>query len=93
MVYSYRNSKDANLENIAIDPDFRGSGLGGFLLDSFIWDNSGIIILTTRIPEFFSKYGFKMCTQLSDESNFIRVLQSSIYLQLNQHIAINSLYR
>ncbi len=71
MVYCSRYSKGGNLENLAIDPDYRGLGLSKYLLDVFLLDNPGVITLTTRSPGLFMKHGFQSGGLLRDGSTFM----------------------
>lgn len=71
MVYCSRHSKGGHLENLAVDPECRGQGLGRLLVEALIKDNPGIISLTTRIPEYFEQFGFTGKQTLEDGSNFM----------------------
>ena len=58
-------------ENLAVT-HFRGSGLGqklvACLIEAVRHDSQGMITLTTRIPSFFTKFGFQLCGDLADGS-------------------------
>jgi N-acetylglutamate synthase-like GNAT family acetyltransferase len=71
MIYCSRYSKGGNLENLAIDPDYRGLGLSKCFLDAFLRDNPGVVTLTTRLPDFFVKQGFQSGGMLQDGSTFM----------------------
>ena len=66
------HSKGGHLENLAVSPSMRGSGIGHrlvcSLLDALRTEGPGIVTLTTRIPSFFSRHGFHPCGTLSDGS-------------------------
>jgi len=75
MVMLIPNSKGGTLETLAVWPDARGQGIAAKLVDALLESSSGVISLTTRIPEFFQKRGFQPITPLDDKSIFmIRVL-------------------
>lgn len=71
MVYCARHSKGGHLENLAVDPNYRGLGLAGRLVETLIRDNPEIITLTTRIPSYFERFSFIAVAQLTDESVFM----------------------
>lgn len=71
MVYCSRHSKGGHLENLAIDPECQGFGLGGVLVKALIEDNPGVITLTTRIPKYFEQFGFTGKQSLGDGSTFM----------------------
>lgn len=71
VVYCSKNSKGGCLENLAVDPDFRGNALGVLLVKALLADNPGLISLTTRIPMYFEKLGFVKIFTLKDESEFM----------------------
>lgn len=66
------HSKGGHLENLAVAPDMRGQGIGTQLIKKLIEDTSSstpcLITLTTRIPDYFQKFGFKAISKLSDSS-------------------------
>ena len=66
------HSKGGHLENLAVMPTLRGSGLGqklvACLIEAVRHDSQGMITLTTRIPSFFTKFGFQLCGDLADGS-------------------------
>ena len=71
MVYCARHSKGGHLENLAIDPDYRGLGLADWLVETLVQDNPGVISLTTRIPAYFERLGFRAVEPLTDQSVFM----------------------
>ena len=71
MVYCARHSKGGHLENLAVDPDYRGLGLADQLVETLMQDNPEVITLTTRIPAYFERFGFKAVEQLTDQSVFM----------------------
>lgn len=70
-VYCARHSKGGHLESLAIDPDYRGLGLGERLVATLIADNPGIISLTTRIASFFERVGFRAVADLPDGARYM----------------------
>jgi len=68
MVYCARHSKGGHLESLAVDPDYRGRGLADRLVNTLVKDNPGVISLTTRIPAYFERLGFKRSETLPDQS-------------------------
>ena len=71
MVYCARHSKGGHLESLAVDPEYRGAGLGEKLVEALVADHSGVISLTTRIPGFFKRFGFREVEALPDDSLFM----------------------
>ncbi|MBK1633375.1 hypothetical protein CKO31_21990 [Thiohalocapsa halophila] len=71
MVYCARHSKGGHLENLAVDPAYRGKGLADQLVNALIKDNPGVITLTTRIPTYFIRLGFKPIQTLPDQSSLM----------------------
>jgi N-acetylglutamate synthase-like GNAT family acetyltransferase len=74
MVYCTCYSKGGHLENLTVDPEFREHYLSKLIVNALIQDNSGIITLTTRIPDYFSKYGFRPEQELNDGSIFMSLI-------------------
>lgn len=62
MVMLSPHSKGGHLENLAVDPRYRGQGIAKELvkklIDSMDETSSFLISLTTRIPRFFEPFGF-----------------------------------
>lgn len=52
LVYCARHSKGDVLENLTVNPDYRGLGLADRLVKTLTRDSPGIITLTTRIPAY-----------------------------------------
>lgn len=71
MVYCTRHSKGGHLENLAVDPDYRGLGLAAQLVETLVGDNPGGISLTTRIPSFFARHGFEAIRTMPDQSVYM----------------------
>ena len=71
IVYLARNSKGGHLENLAVDPEYRGCGLADCLVDTLITDNPGAISLTTRIPDFFQRHRFKPIQRMPDKTQYM----------------------
>ena len=71
MVYLARYNKGGHLENLAVDPEYRGCGLADHLVDSLITENPGAISLKTRIPAFFQRHGFKPIQPMPDKTHFM----------------------
>lgn len=69
-VYLACHSKGGHLENLAVDPEYRGYGLADRLVDTLITDNPGAISLTTRIPNFFARHGFTSIQLIPDKTHF-----------------------
>ena len=76
MVYCARHSKGGHLESLAIDPDYRGLGLADRLVETLVRDNPGVISLTTRIPAYFERLGFRAVEPLTDQSVFMVAYRS-----------------
>jgi ribosomal protein S18 acetylase RimI-like enzyme len=78
MVMLSPHSKGGHLENLAVAPNARGLGIGHqlvqALLESVGQEQPGIVSLTTRIPSFFSPFGFQPCGQLADGSTAMLIL-------------------
>ncbi|MEA1052755.1 GNAT family N-acetyltransferase [Lamprobacter modestohalophilus] len=71
MVYCARHSKGGHLESLAVDPEYRGQGLADWLVKTLVQDNPGVISLTTRIPAYFERLGFRPFETLPDQSVFM----------------------
>jgi N-acetylglutamate synthase-like GNAT family acetyltransferase len=71
IVYCARHSKGGHLESLAVDPEYRGRGFADWLVNTLIADNPGVISLTTRIPAYFERLGFKPVETLPDRSVFM----------------------
>ena len=65
------NSKGGTLETLAVHPDFRGQSIGNKLCSRLLLESQGVIQLTTRIPDFFSKFGFSVIKELPDKSMYM----------------------
>lgn len=74
------HSKGGHLENLAVAPRARGRGIGQqlvqVLLQAVGHAGPGMVSLTTRIPCFFSPFGFQPCGQLADGSTAMLILLS-----------------
>lgn len=66
MCFVIPNSKGGTLECVAIHPELWGHGAGRAIVERVIADYGGLITLTTRIPEFYEKIGFKLFCDLKD---------------------------
>ena len=66
------HSKGGHLENLAVAPNARSQGIGKqlvlALLQAVSCEGPAMVSLTTRIPTFFSSYGFQPCGELIDGS-------------------------
>ena len=78
------HSKGGHLDNLAVAPNARGQGIGQLLvqtlLQAVVQDGPAMVTLTTRIPAFFSPFGFQACGQLSDGSIAMTLLLPSLAL-------------
>lgn len=70
-VYLAPNSKGGTLESLAVHPDYRGHGIGDALVRCLQDEIIGVIALTTRLPGFFERLGFKPIMTLSDGSIYM----------------------
>ena len=72
------HSKGGHLENLAVEPGARGRGIGKKLVQTLLEevgrDGPALVSLTTRIPHFFSRFGFKPYGQLVDGSTAMLIL-------------------
>ena len=75
------HSKGGHLENLAVAPSARGRGIGQQLVQALLQavgrEGSPMVSLTTRIPRFFSPFGFQPCGQLADGSTAMLILLPS----------------
>lgn len=66
------HSKGGHLDNLAVAPRARGRGIGQHLVQALLQaadkDAPALVSLTTRIPSFFSPFGFEAIGQLADGS-------------------------
>lgn len=72
------HSKGGHLENLAVLPRARGQGIGQMLVHALLQEVShqgpAMVSLSTRIPRFFSPFGFQPCGQLTDGSTAMLIL-------------------
>ncbi len=72
------HSKGGHLDNLAVAPTARGRGIGQQLVQALLQavdkEGQAMVSLTTRIPSFFSDFGFQHCGQLADGSNAMLIL-------------------
>lgn len=72
------HSKGGHLENLALAPSARGRGIGQRLVQALLQavghEGPAMVSLTTRIPRFFSPFGFQPCGQLADGSTAMLIL-------------------
>ena len=72
------HSKGGHLENLAVAPSARGQGIGQQLVQTLLeaagQNGPAMVSLTTRIPSFFSPFGFQPCGQLADGSTAMLIL-------------------
>ena len=72
------HSKGGHLENLSLAPIARGKGIGQQLVQTLLQDvhheRPSIVSLTTRIPAFFSPFGFQPCGQLADGSTAMMIV-------------------
>lgn len=68
MCFIIPSSKGGSLECVAVHPDLQGNGAGKALLERVLADYAGLITLTTRIPLFYEKVGFRTFCELEDGS-------------------------
>ena len=78
LVYCSRHSKGGHLENLTVDPEYQRSGPGGLLVNVLISDNPGVVTLTTRIPEYFERFGFIGKQALDDGSIFMYLITEAM---------------
>ena len=75
------HSKGGHLENLAVAPSARGRGIGQQLVQALLQavghEGPAMVSLTTRIPRFFSSFGFQPCGQLADGSTAMLILLPS----------------
>ena len=74
------HSKGGHLDNLAVAPSARGRGIGQQLVQSLLQavgqEGPALVSLTTRIPNFFSPFGFQPCGHLADGSTAMLILLS-----------------
>lgn len=72
------HSKGGHLDNLAVAPSARGRGIGQQLVQTLLQAvgqcGPAMVTLTTRIPRFFSPFGFQPCGQLVDGSTAMLIL-------------------
>lgn len=72
------HSKGGHLDNLAVAPSVRGRGIGLQLVQTLLravsQNGPAMVSLTTRIPSFFSPFGFQPCGQLADGSTAMLIL-------------------
>ena len=72
------HSKGGHLDNLAVAPSARGRGIGQQLVQTLLQavgqDGPAMVSLTTRIPSFFSSFGFQPCGLLADGSTAMVIL-------------------
>jgi GNAT superfamily N-acetyltransferase len=75
------HSKGGHLDNLAVNPDVRGQGIGRqlvqALLEAVAAEGPAMVTLTTRIPTFFASFGFLACGELDDGSTAMLLLLPS----------------
>ena len=78
------HSKGGHLENLAVTPNARGRGIGKQLVHALLQEigqeGASMVSLTTRVPNFFSPFGFQPCGHLAEGSiAMIILLPSTAY--------------
>ena len=72
------HSKGGHLDNLAVALSARGRGIGQQLVQALLQavgqEGPGMVSLTTRIPSFFSPFGFQPCGHLTDGSTAMLIL-------------------
>ena len=72
------HSKGGHLDNLAVAPSARGRGIGQQLVQTLLQtvghEGPAMVSLTTRIPNFFSPFGFQLCGHLTDGSTAMLIL-------------------
>lgn len=72
------HSKGGHLDNLAVLPRARGQGIGHKLVHALLQEvchqGPAMVSLSTRIPRFFSPFGFQSCGQLADGSTAMLTL-------------------
>ncbi len=80
MVMLSPHSKGGHLDNLAVDPSARGRGIGHQLVHTLLrataQEGPAMVTLTTRIPSFFSPFGFQPCGLLADGCTAMLILLS-----------------
>jgi ribosomal protein S18 acetylase RimI-like enzyme len=66
------HSKGGHIDNLAVASRARGRGIGKQLVQALLQtvcqEGPAMVSLTTRIPSFFSPFGFQLCGELVDGS-------------------------
>jgi ribosomal protein S18 acetylase RimI-like enzyme len=74
------HSKGGHLDNLAVAPSARSRGIGQQLVQALLQavgeEGPSMVSLTTRIPSFFSPFGFQPCGHLADGSTAMLILLS-----------------
>ena len=72
------HSKGGHLDNLAVAPSARGRGIGQQLVQALLQavcrEGPAMVSLTTRLPSFFSTFGFQPCGQLADGATAMVIL-------------------
>ena len=72
------HSKGGRLVNLAVRPNARRLGIGQQLVQTLLQavchEGPALVSLTTRIPRFYSPFGFQPCGQLADGSSAMLIL-------------------
>lgn len=68
MCFIIPNSKGGSQECVAIHPDLQGHGAGRALVERVLTDYADLITLTSGMPLFYKKVGFKTFCDLEDRS-------------------------
>ena len=72
------HSKGGHLDNLAVAPSARGRAIGQQLVQALLQtvgqEGPAMVTLTTRIPNFFSPFGFQPCGHLTDGSTAMLIL-------------------
>ena len=65
------NSKGGTLETLAVSPSCQRRGVGRDLIDALLEETTGVVSLTTRIPIYFGRFGFREVDRLAYGSIFM----------------------
>ena len=75
------HSKGGHLENLAVGPSARSRGIVQQLVQALLQavghEGTAMVSLPTRIPRFFSPFGFQPCGKLADGSTAMLILLPS----------------